>query len=106
MSLRQLKSYKGLKSNVTIADHMDKAELAAHLFRITQTQARIESNALKGQKVLEQAARAVGKSVRDLVIENTGTKPEDLEPAEPINKVRTRIKGTRKSLGKIDEKKS
>ena len=84
---------------------MDKAELAAHLFRITQTQAKIEQQGLKGQHVLEQAAKSVGKGVRDLVIKNTGQTPENMAAAEPINKVRTKIKGASKTLGKMDKKK-
>lgn len=105
MSLKQLKHYKGLKASVVIADHMDKAELAAHLFRITQTEAKINQQNLNGQRLLEQAAMTVGADVRSLVIKNTGKPPEDLRPAEPIQKVKTKIKGTNKNLTKIDRKK-
>lgn len=103
MSLKELKKYKGLKANATIADHMGKAELAAHLFRITQTEARIQQKNIHGQRPLEQAAKMVGESVRKLVIDNTGSTPEKLPPAEPINKVKTKIKGTGKNLKKLDE---
>lgn len=102
MSLGELKRHKGLKPNAVVADHMGRAELAAHLFRITQTEARIEKKDLHGQAVLEQAARAVGRDVRDLVIKNTGQTPESMKAAEPINKVRSKIKGSGKNLKKLD----
>ena len=83
---------------------MDKTELAAHLFRITQTEARIKGSDIRGRQLLQHAAHAVGAQVRDLVIENTGKTPESLPTAEPINKVKTKIKGTGRNLGRIDEK--
>lgn len=104
MSLKQLKGHKGLKHSATIADHMGRTELAAHLFRITQTEAKIEQNDINGQRLLENAARSVGASVRQLVIKHTGGKPENMPIAEPISQVRKTIKGTDKNLKKIDEK--
>jgi DNA-damage-inducible protein D len=103
MSLKELKRFKGLKGNVTIADHMGRAELAAHLFRITQTEARIEQKGISGQRLLEQAAKSVGASVRQLVIQNTGSTPEKLPPAEPIGQVKKKIKGTSRNFKKLDD---
>ena len=103
MSLRELKQYKGLRESVTIADHMGRPELAAHLFRITQTEARIEQNGIQGQRLLEDAARAVGVSVRQLVMQNTGSRPEDMPAAEPISQVKKRIKGSGRTLKKLDD---
>ena len=106
MSLRQLKQHKGLKDNAVVADHMGKAEMAAHLFRITQTEARIQSTNVSGLNQLNSVAKTVGSQVRNLVQENTGKSPENLPCAEPINKVRTKIKGTSKNLKKIDQPKT
>lgn len=103
MSLRELKQSKGLSKKATVADHMGRTELAAHLFRITQTEAHISERELHGQRILENAARSVGASVRQLVIQNTGKTPEQLPTAEPINKVRTKIKGANKTLKKLDQ---
>ncbi len=103
MSLSQLKKFKDIPTRATIADHMGREELAAHLFRITQTEARINNNNVQGQKALESAAHTVGRSVRRMMHENTGQTPEALPPAEPINKVRTKIKGANKKLKKLDE---
>lgn len=105
MSLRELKHCKGLKDRSVVADHMDKTELAAHLFRITQTEAKIKGSDIKGQRLLEHAAHAVGASVRKIVIENTGQTPESLPAAEPVQQVTTRIKSTDRNLKKIDKKK-
>ena len=103
MSLKELKQYKGLKEKVVVADHMGRPELAAHLFRITQTEARIEQKGIQGQRLLNEAARTVGASVRELVIRNTGETPEDIPIAEPINQVRKRIKGSGRNLKKLDD---
>ncbi len=101
-SLKDLKQHKGLKDGVTIADHMGRTELAAHLFRITQTEATIQNRQIHGQRYLEQAAKAVGVDVRQLVIKNTGQTPEDMPAAEPINKVKTKIKRSDRNLKKLD----
>ena len=106
MSLKQLKQHKGLSEKSIVADHMGKAEMAAHLFRITQTEARIQSNNVNGLQQLKTVATTVGQQVRSLVEENTGQSPENLPVAEPINKVRTKIKGANKKLKKIDQSKS
>jgi len=98
MSLRELKNYKGLKKGDVIADHMGRAELAAHLFRITQTEAHIEQKGVRGQRLLEQAAKTVGANVRDLVIKNTGKKPESLPRAEPIQQSQNKNQGHKQEL--------
>ena len=103
MSLKQLKQLKGVPAKATVADHMGRAELAAHLFRITQTEARIEQQNIRGQKPLEAAARTVGANVRRMVKENTGTTPESLPTAEPIQKVKSKLKGANKQLKKLDD---
>jgi DNA-damage-inducible protein D len=59
-----------------LLETMGRTELAANLFRITQTEERIKSKNIAGQKALEQAHRDVGREVRKIVIENTGKAPE------------------------------
>lgn len=103
MSLKQLKRFKNLGEKATIADHMGREELAAHLFRITQTEARIRNRNVKGQSALEDTAKTVGRKVRAMVIDNTGSQPEMLPPAEKISKVRSKIKKSSKQLGKLDK---
>jgi len=101
MPLDKLEKKKGVRKGKLI-DHMGKAEMAAHLFRITQTDEKIKNENIEGQKRLEAAAFDVGKKVRDTVISLSGTRPENLPAAEDVNKVRRKIKGAGKKFAKID----
>ena len=79
MNIKSLKNKKGLfDDKATLLDFMDNEELAANIFRVTQTEAKIRNQNIKGQKNLENAAETVGRSVRNVMISNTGTAPEDL----------------------------
>jgi len=98
MSLERLRVYKGLGVKDKLIDRMGKAELAAHLFRITQTTEKIANENIRGQPRLEQAAYVVGQKVRHTIEELSGTPPEDLPVAEDIKQVRKKLKGTRKQL--------
>lgn len=98
MSLEKLKQYKGVGVKEKLIDRMGKAELAAHLFRITQTTEKIANEDVRGQTNLERTARVVGQKVRHTMQELSGTAPEDLPPAESIGQVRKKLKGTRKQL--------
>jgi DNA-damage-inducible protein D len=102
MSLQRLTQYKGLDPDAKLIDHMGKTELAAHLFRITQTAEKIANEDIRGQAKLEQTAYAVGQKVRSTMQELSGTAPEDLPPAEDISQVRKKLKGTRKQLENHD----
>ena len=104
MSLDRLSRYKGLEPGDKLIDRMGKAELAAHLFRITQTEEKIANENIRGQVRLEQAAFAVGQKVRHTVQELSGTSPEDIPIAEDIGQVRKKLKGTRKQLENHDPK--
>lgn len=102
MSLKQLQSRKGLDKKQQLLDHIGKDELAANLFRITQTDAKIKNENIRGQKNLEAAAHNVGQKIRHTMLEISGTAPENLPAVEPIKSVKQRIKGTRKALDSID----
>ena len=105
MSLDRLSRYKGIDDKESLIDRMDKTELAAHLFRITQTELKIKNESIRGQTRLEKAARDVGLKVRHTVIELSGTAPEDLAIAPHIGEVKKKIKGTNKKLASLDKPK-
>jgi DNA-damage-inducible protein D len=98
MSLARLCDMKGTKDGAQLMDRMGKAELAANLFRVTQTDEKIKNQNIRGQTALENAARAVGKTVRKTMIETSGTAPEHLPLSEDIKQVKKKIKGTSKKL--------
>ncbi len=92
MSLNELKRWKSIPDNRTPLDFMGKEELAANLFRITQTETKIRNEDIKGQGSLEDAAYKVGKKVRKTMEEISNTFPEDLPIATDIIKVKSDLK--------------
>ena len=105
MSINQLKERKGIPDGRSPLDFMGKEELAANLFRITQTEAKIRNEGLKGQKKLEDAAFSVGRHVRKTMEEISGTRPENLPVEADINVVKSAIKSTQKEFLKLEQSK-
>ncbi|MGH9634078.1 MAG: BRO family protein [Candidatus Angelobacter sp.] len=103
MDLRRLRQWKGIESDRSLLDFMGKQELAANLFRITQTEARIRNERIRGQRSLENAAHEVGRSVRETMIKTSGSKPEQLPIAEDIKVVRKGLKSAEKQFAKLDK---
>jgi DNA-damage-inducible protein D len=77
---------------------MGKTELAANLFRITQTEEKIRNEDIEGQSPLERAAEHVGREVRQTMIKISGTAPERLPTEQDIRLVRSGLKKAGKSL--------
>lgn len=105
MSIAQLRSLKGVPAGRSPLDFMAREELAANLFRITQTEANIRNSDVRGQLALERSAEQVGKRVRQVMRETSGTLPETLAPAADIRRVRAGIKQSKNSLDRIDQPK-
>jgi len=105
MPLHLLKARKGVEANKVLFDFMGKQELAANLFRVTETDARVRKAGIRGQQRLEQTAFDVGRAVRETMRQTSGTVPEDLPIEEDIAKVRSGMKKTAKGFEKIDRKK-
>lgn len=83
---------KKLKKSQQILDHMGSEELAANLFRATQTDAKIRRESIKGEARANQTHFEVGKKVRQTIREIGGSMPETLPSIEGISKAKTRIK--------------
>lgn len=83
-------------------DTMGRTELAANLFRITQTEERIKSQNIQGQYALESTHFAVGKEVRDIVRRNTGVNPENLPQEKRLPDVKKELKSGFKKMEKLD----
>lgn len=69
---------KGLKKNQDILDYMGSTELAANLFRATQTDEKLRKENILGKEIANQTHYEVGKKVRQTIKELGGTMPEDL----------------------------
>ena len=81
---------KGLKKSQQILDHMGSTELAANLFRATQTEEKLRRENIKGKARANQTHRDVGAKVRQTIKELGGTMPENLPTAESIKRLQTR----------------
>lgn len=78
---------KGLKKSENILDHMGSTELAANLFRATQTEEKLKRENIKGKQKANQTHFEVGKKVRKTIEEIGGTMPENLPKAVSIKKI-------------------
>ena len=89
---------KGLKKSQQILDHMGSTELAANLFRATQTEEKLRKENIQGKQQANQTHFEIGNKVRKTIKEIGGTMPENLPVAE-------NIKSVQKKLSQADKKK-
>jgi DNA-damage-inducible protein D len=78
---------KGLKKSQNILDHMGSTELAANLFRATQTEEKLSRDNIQGKEKANQTHYEIGKKVRKTIEEIGGTMPENLPVADSIKKL-------------------
>lgn len=87
LGAKEIHSRKGLKKSQKILDHMGSTELAANLFRATQTEEKLRRENIKGKQKANKTHYEVGAKVRKTIEELGGTMPEDLPTAESIKSV-------------------
>ena len=98
LGVKQIHARKGLKKSQKILDHMGSTELAANLFRSTQTDEKLRREGIKGKENANKIHHDVGAKVRQTIKELGGTMPEDLEtPTKSIQQIR---KESKKALSK------
>jgi len=97
---KAIHQHKGLKKSQKILDHMGSTELAANLFRATQTEDKLKRDAIKGKSKANQTHRKVGAKVRQTIKELGGTMPENLPTPEQGIK---QLEHQRKKLGNGQE---
>lgn len=78
---------KGLKKSQNILDHMGSTELAANLFRATQTEEKLRRDNIKGKQQANKTHFDIGEKVRKTIEDIGGTMPEDLPVADSIKKL-------------------
>ena len=83
----EIKDYKALPVKANILDHMGSTELAANLFRITQTEEKLRSKKIVGAERACDAHYEVGVKVRQTMRDLSGIMPEDLPVAEDVKKI-------------------
>lgn len=104
-NMRDLRQIRNVPNGKSLLDYMGKDELAANLFRITQTELKIKNDNIQGQGRLEATAETVGRQVRKSMIEISGVRPEELSALEHIDKAKKSLKDHTKDLKKLDKKK-
>lgn len=82
LTAKDIHTRKGLKKTQKILDHMGSTELAANLFRATQTDEKLRRDNIKGKDAANQTHYEVGKAVRQTIKNLGGTMPEDLPTPE------------------------
>lgn len=94
-----IKKHKGLKKNEQILDYMGYEELAANLFRATQTESKLKRDNIQGKENANKTHYEVGKKVRQTISDIGGTMPENLPTPEKS------IKQIEKETKQLEKKK-
>ncbi len=87
LDAKAIHTHKGLKKSQKILDHMGSTELAANLFRATQTEDKLRREQIQGKQKANQTHYQVGAKVRQTIKELGGTMPEDLPTVESIKSI-------------------
>ncbi len=102
LGAKEIHAKKGLKKSQKILDYMGSTELAANLFRATQTEEKLRRDEVTGKTAANMTHFEVGKKVRQTIQELGGTMPEDLPtPEKSIAQIereeeRKKLKGDKK----------
>lgn len=95
---KEIHALKGLKKSQKILDHMGSTELAANLFRSTQTEEKLRRDQVRGKQRANRTHFEVGQKVRKTIADLGGTMPEELAtPTTSIKQISARRK-------KLDER--
>ena len=93
LSQKDIHARKGLKKSQDILDYMGSTELAANLFRATQTDEKLRKEKIVGKDAANQTHYEVGKKVRETIKDLGGTMPEDLPtPNKSIKQIERELR--------------
>lgn len=98
----QLEKRRGVKHGA-LPDTMGRTELAANLFRVTQTEESIRRHGVTGQRDLENTHYQIGREVRRIVEKNTGVTPENLPQERRLPDVKKELKLGYRKMKKEDK---
>lgn len=89
---KEIHERKGLKKSHKILEYMGSTELAANLFRATQTDEKLRRENIKGKENANNTPFEVGSKVRQTIKELGGTMPEDLPtPGKSVKKIESEM---------------
>jgi len=104
MPLSDIERKKGIKKR-ELLDRAGSTELAANLFRITQTDEKIKKDKIQGDRAASQTHFMVGGKVRQTIKEIGGVMPEHLPVEKHIKEVKKEVKRLENIEKKIERKK-
>ena len=84
MGAKQIHQRKKLRKSQQILDHMGSTELAANLFRATQTDEKLRRDRIKGKTKANRTHYEVGAKVRQTIEDLGGTMPENFPTPEKV----------------------
>lgn len=91
LSLTEIEQKKKIKKG-ELLDRAGSTELAANLFRITQTDEKIIKDNIKGDKLARNVHFMVGGKVRQTIKDIGGELPENLLPEKHIKEIKKEVK--------------
>jgi len=92
MDMKTIHVHKGLKKSQKILDHMGSTELAANLFRATQTEEKLRRENVQGVNNANKTHYDVGAKVRKTIQELGGKMPEELStPKKSIKQIESEV---------------
>ena len=101
LAMRDIHAAKELKKSQKILDHMGSTELAANLFRATQTEEKLKRDGVSTKARANDTHLEVGRKIRTTIRELGGTMPERLPtPEKSIGQIeRARAKSLKTRAG-------
>lgn len=93
-----IKRVKGIGDEHDLLDCIDREELAANEFRITQAEARLKNDRVQGEQKAIDTHFEVGKKVRKAIEDIKGTMPEKLPAVPSIKKLADKQRKDTKEL--------
>ena len=98
LGVKEIHARKGLKKSQKILDYMGSTELAANLFRATQTDEKLRKEQITGKEAANRTHYEVGAKVRQTIQELGGTMPEELPtPKKSIKQIERECKSIQQS---------
>lgn len=89
---------KKLTKSQKILDHMNAAEGAANVFRVTQAKVAMQQRKPKTPQEAFDVAREAGIETREAMRRIGGVMPEDMEPADSIARAKKRLEENKELL--------
>ncbi len=97
--LSDVEAKKGIKKG-ELLDRAGATELAANLFRITQTDEKLKKDGLRGDIIAQKTHNMIGGKVRQTIKDIGGDPPENMKPEKHIKEIKREMRLLKKQTKK------